>query len=73
MFRQTLRHNMSSLNQSVEAHLEEAQDFLTDALDINEDMRNLTAVRPDILLLRSITKPLFSNSCQEHNSLNTLL
>lgn len=56
MFQQTLRHNLSSQNQSVEAHLEEAQDFLTDALHIAEDMRNLTAVSLDILLLRSITR-----------------
>lgn len=42
---------MSSLNHSVVVHLDEAQDFLTDGLQIAEDMRNLTAVRPDILLL----------------------
>lgn len=54
MFRQTLRRNVSSLNQSVEAHLEEAQDFLTDALHTSEDMQNLTVVRPDILLLHSV-------------------
>lgn len=55
MFHQTQRQNVSRMNQSVEAHLEEAQDFLTDALDIAEDMRNLTAVRTDILLLHSAT------------------
>lgn len=50
MFQQTLRHNASSLNQSVGAHLDEAQDSLADALFIAEGMGNLTAVRPDILL-----------------------
>lgn len=55
MFQQSLRHNVSSLNQSMEADLDEAQDFLNDALHIAEDMGNLTAVRPDSLLSHSIT------------------
>lgn len=57
----------------MEAHLEEAQDFLTDALHIAEDMRNLTAVRLDILQLCSITKPLCSNTCREYSTPNNLL
>lgn len=64
-----MRNNVSSLNQSVEANLEEAQDFLTDALNIAEDMRNLTAVRPDILLLYSVIKPLCSDPCKVYHSL----
>lgn len=64
---------MSSLNQSVEANLEEAQDFLTDALDIAEDMRNLTAVRPDILLIYSVIKPLRSYLCKVYSTLSAVL
>lgn len=55
MFQQTLRHNVSSLNQSVVEHLDEAQDSLADALFIAEGMGNLTVVRPDISLLHSVT------------------
>ncbi|XP_066538803.1 laminin subunit alpha-1 [Hoplias malabaricus] len=39
----SLRQNVSSLNQSVEFHLEDAQDLLTDALNIGGDIQNLTA------------------------------
>ncbi|XP_052398153.1 laminin subunit alpha-1 isoform X2 [Carassius gibelio] len=35
-------NNVSSLNQEVEAQVQEAQDLLTDALDIAEDMSNST-------------------------------
>lgn len=66
MFQQTLRHNVSDLNQSVENNLEEAQEFLTDALHIAEDMRNLTVVRPDVLLLHSVAKLLYTNNRKEY-------
>uniref|UniRef100_A0A4W4DP19 Laminin, alpha 1 n=1 Tax=Electrophorus electricus TaxID=8005 RepID=A0A4W4DP19_ELEEL len=39
----SLRENVSTVNQSVEANLEEAQDLLTDALNIGGDMHNFTA------------------------------
>ncbi|XP_072536108.1 laminin subunit alpha-1 [Salminus brasiliensis] len=38
----SLRHNVSSLNQSMVTHLEEAQDLLTDAFSIAGDLHNLT-------------------------------
>ncbi|XP_017562320.2 laminin subunit alpha-1 [Pygocentrus nattereri] len=38
-----LRHNVSSLNQSVETHMEDAQDLLTDAFNIAGDIHNFTA------------------------------
>ncbi|XP_051970169.1 laminin subunit alpha-1 [Xyrauchen texanus] len=49
------KNNVSGVNQEVESQLEEAQDLLTDALNIAEDMSNATAsldeLRNDLELL----------------------
>ncbi len=41
---QVSRNNVSSLNQEVETQVQEAQDLLTDALNIAEDIGNGPAV-----------------------------
>lgn len=41
---QISRNNVSSLNQEVETQVQEAQELLTDALNIAEDMSNGTTV-----------------------------
>lgn len=41
---QTLKHNVSNLTQDVTSQMAEAQDILTDALNIGGDMDNITSV-----------------------------